>query len=634
MRVTLAFIVVAVGPAFRSAALCDDSITIELFARYCTDCHGEKRQEGGLDIGRALEQKPLVRNTDVWENVYERVRSRQMPPPKKKRRPTEDERQTILSWIDQEVRGFDYDSIDDPGHEPARRLTHHEYENTVRDLFGVAVDVVGALPAELEATSGFDNSANSLFLQPTLLERYLGVAERVVANALPVDGPTPLTRAARERIFVAAPSTSVKPDAAAREILARFVPRAYRRPTSFEEVEEYVEIFRVATSGGLGFEPAVKKALEAILVSPYFLLRAHGRRKSPGPYRVGHHEMASRLSYFLWASTPDDELLELARKEKLHDEDVLERQVGRLLRDERSSALGRLFASQWLGSDQLGVRVRPDPIDNPFMTDSLMVSMQEETVMFFSHLLAENRPISELVDANYSFVNEELAKHYGVAGVRGHRLRRVAMDTSQRGGIFGHAGLLMVTSHPGRTSPVLRGRWILADVLGMPPPPPPPNASELSPEVERRRRLSQREKLELHRVNPACAGCHSRIDPLGFSLQNFDRFGRWRERRGRSRIDARGRLPNWTEFTGPSGLKRVVVEQHLDDLTRQLARKMLAYGLGRQLEYYDVPAVRKIVTKVQDDGYRLRTLVLEVARSYPFRYRKNRTGVSRQEKGG
>ncbi len=592
----------------------------------CTGCHGEKRQRAELNIERALTERPLVRNLEVWENVYERVRSRQMPPEDED--PLEaDERAAILRFIEEDMRKFDYSGIRDPGYENARRLTHHEYESSIRDLFGVDVDVIALLPSELKVTSGFDNSANSLFLHSTLVEKYLGVAERVV-DLVFREGAGEAERRAIESVFGEAwdriPEGGEAAERAFREILARVVPRAFRRPMRETEDDELVRVFRVATAAGLDFRSATKKGLEALLVSPYFLFRLEAAGKVGEDQPVEGFDLASRLSYFVWASMPDRELFESARRGDLREGESLDHEIERLLRDSRSRSLGDLFAAQWLGFEHVGSRVRPDPIDNPFMTDSLMLSMQAESARFFAHLVRENRPIEELVNARYTFLNEELAKHYRIDGVEGEELRRVDLETEQRGGIFGQASLLMVTSHPGRTSPVLRGTWILSEVLGTPSPPPPPNVSEFSREVERRDPLSEREKLELHRQKPACSGCHSRIDPLGFSLSNYDRFGRWRDRRGRAQVDARGRLPNWTEFHGPSGLKRVVVEQRLDDLTRQLARKMLAYALGRQLEYYDEPAVRKIVREVAKDGYRFHALVRGVANSYPFRYKRLR----------
>ncbi|MCZ6792828.1 MAG: DUF1592 domain-containing protein, partial [Planctomycetota bacterium] len=512
----------------------------------------------------------------------------------------------------------------DPGHEPIRRLTHTEYGRTVRDLFGVEVDVAGKFPIDLSGTSGFDNSANTLFLQGPLLERYIHVADHVVEQALPESAESAGQKRSRELVFVSRPTGETSSEEAARAILERFLLRAYRRPATRSEVDAFMDQFRRARQSGEEFESAVKRTLKVVLISPNFLLRIEAGRETDEAYRVGEWELASRLSYFLWASMPDDELFELARRKRLRDPAVLRRQVRRMLAEPRAKTLGSVFAAQWLGFEHVGTRVRLDPIDNPWCTDTLMHAMKEESALFFLSLVQENSPISRLVDADYTYLNEELARHYEIDGVRGARLRRVALDNPNRGGIFGQASLLAVTSFPHRTSPVVRGKWILADVLGTPPPPPPPDAGEFSEEVREKRRLTLREKLEIHRENPRCNACHQEIDPLGFSLENFGRFGRWRTSiRGRP-IDAKGRLPDGTEFEGPVGLKKIIVERRMPDLVRQISRKMLSYALGRQLEYYDEPAVRKIVRTLEENDYRFGTLIDEVVTSYPFQFKKNR----------
>jgi hypothetical protein len=326
---------------------------------------------------------------------------------------------------------------------------------------------------------------------------------------------------------------------------------------------------------------------------------------------------------------PDDRLFELAAAHELSDREVLAGEVQRMIADAKADTLGTRFIAQWLGSQHLGTRVRLDPIDNPWCTNSLMAAMRSETAMFFCSLVRENRPITELVDAEYTYLNEELAKLYRISGVSGAEMRRVNVDPRRRGGIFGHGSLLAVTSFPGRTSPVVRGKWILADVLGTPPPPPPPNVSEFSEEIEDDDRLSFREKLELHRQKPNCYACHSQMDPLGFGLEQFDWFGRYRTRRGRQPIDATGQLPDGAQFTGLAGLKQVIVEQKRDDLVRQLTQKMLSYALGRQLEYYDEPAVRKIIVELSEDQNRMQTLVREIVMSFPFRYKQSREPLAK-----
>ena len=594
-----------------------------LLREFCFRCHGKKMQKGDLDLERAVGERPLVRNLHIWTNVLERLKNKEMPPEEKKQ-PGEEERRKLIHGLDRAVLHFDYSKLKDPGYEPVRRLTHSEYEATMRDLFGVSLRLTDRFPTDLSGTSGFDNSANTLFFQTTLLERYIGAAERMIEKAIPSRAVTRVHEKSRAMIFLALPDEQTTEEKAAGRILERFLLRAYRRPPASGEVDEILEMFRHARGNGEPFEEAVKHALKVVLISPSFLLRIEEKRDTDQAYRVNDWELASRLSYFLWASMPDDELFELARKKRLRDAGVLTRQVRRMIADSRFRTLGSTFAAQWLGFDDLGTRVRLDPIDNPWCTDSLMQAMKDESALFFESLIREDRPISQLIDADYTYLNEELARHYSIDGIEGESMRRASLSNRNRGGIFGQGSLLAVTSFPHRTSPVVRGKWILSDVLGTPPPPPPPDAGELARDIRRKRSLTVRQKLEIHRENPRCSGCHSKIDPLGFSLENFDLFGRWREKyRGRP-IDARGRLPDGTEFTGPVGLKKIIVEQRIGDLARQVTRKMLSYALGRQLEYYDETAVRKIVRVLEQNDYGFQTLIDEIVRSYPFQYKKNR----------
>ncbi len=597
-----------------------------LLKEHCIRCHGKRRSRGELDVESALEQQPLVRNLDLWKNVLHRIEHGEMPP-EDEDQPSRIERAMLVRWLDREINEFDYSQIDNPGFEPARRLTHAEYSNTLGDLFGVDVDVEHLFPEDLSGTSGFDNSANTLFIQPLLMERYMSAADLAVARALPSEAKTDVEKRVRKRILIAEPGLGKGAERsdveAAAEIIDRFLPRAYRRPVDSAEIEEIRALFSKIRTGGDDFDTSIRKTLAAILVSPKFLLRLEDSKDGAEPYAVGEYEMANRLAYFLWASMPDDELFELARARKLRDPEVIEKQVARLLADPRAETLGSIFAAQWLGFGILGTRVRMDPIDNPWCTDTLMASMRHETEMLVASLIHDNAPITRLIDANYTFLNEELAKHYRLDGIEGETMRRVQLEDSRRHGVLGHGSILAITAFPGRTSPVVRGRWILDDLLGTPPPPPPPNADEISEEIRENRRLTQRQKLALHRQNPKCASCHDEMDPLGLSLENFDWFGRWRERSRGRKVDATGQLSDGTEFVGPDGLRRVILEKKRGDLVRQVTRKMLSYALGRQLEYYDEPAVRKIIAALEEDGYRFQTLIREVVMSYPFRYRKN-----------
>ncbi|MDE2641227.1 MAG: DUF1592 domain-containing protein [Verrucomicrobiota bacterium] len=600
---------------------------LALIENYCFDCHDSDLQKGEVDLEAALGAKPLVKNMDLWRTVISRVESGDMPP-KKKPQLKPEEKEWLLNWLDSEINHFDYSKVDNPGYEPVRRLTHIEFSNTLRDLLGLDLNLVADFPIDLSGTSVFENSANTLFLQPILMERYLSAVDKAVEAVVPLDSKPN----ADSPVFVAWPSGKITEREAARKIIGRFMLRAFRRPPTEDEAKELHGVYARSRKAGESFQMAIRRALGAALVSPAFLLKSEIAQDTDESYQVSDYELACRLSYYLWASMPDDELFQLAAEKRLAKPGVLAEQVTRMLADPKAGTLGSVFAAQWLGFDALGVRVRLDPIDNPWCTDTLMAAMKKESAMVFTALVRENRPLKDLIDSKNTFVNEELAKFYKLKGVEGMAMRRVSHTDKRRYGLFGQASVLAVTSSPHRTSPIRRGEWILNSLLGTPPPPPPPDVGELDEEIEENRKLSFRQKLEMHSKDPRCNSCHREMDPLGFSLENYDWFGRWRTKsRGRT-IDARGKLPSGTEFEGPVGLREVILAEKLDDLARQVIRKMLSYGLGRQLEYYDEPAVRKILATFKKDGYRMQTLVREVVKSYPFQFRKNRVEPDNESK--
>ena len=607
------------------------------FEEYCVGCHGPDLEEAGMDFTNLLPQQPIVRNRNTWRRVMQMLELNRMPP-EDEIQPSDAERSALIKGLDETVNQFDYSTIDDPGFEQMRRLTHVQYNNTIRDLFGTDLKPAERFPSELAGASGFDNSANTLFLQSSLMERYIGAAEGVVDVALPDEPTTDVHRAARELIFVASPDNSTSEDEAAEQILRRFLLRAFRRPPSDEEITAYLGRYEEGRAAGQGFEPTIKQVLSAVLISPKFLLRIEAGQDTDQSYRVSDGELAPRLSYVMWATMPDDELFELAAEGKLHEPDVLSAQVVRMLEDPRAETFGDVFAAQWLSFRLVGTRILFDPIDNAWCTATLMTAMRDETSMFFVSLLRENRSISELIDADYTFVNEELATTlYKLEGIEGDHMRRISVDDPNRGGILGQASVLAVTSSRKQTSPIKRGIFVLETILGTPPPAPPPNVGNLDPKLLRDRALSLREKLEQHSSDKICRDCHAKIDPMGFAMENFDFFGQWRDsyqsgRRRRRRsavntpvkpIDVTATLPDGTTFTGPAGLKKVIVENRHGDLVRQVASKLLAYGLGRELDYYDETAIRKIVADLEGDDFRFQTLLKSIVKSYPFQYRKN-----------
>ncbi len=591
---------------------------IPLLKTACFECHDQESASGDLNLQLLVSRQPLLVNRSHWINVIAQLRNRSMPPAEEPQ-PNEADRRRLVAYLSNAIHNFDYATVRQPGFESARRLTHEEYNNTVRDLFGVDLRPADDFPVDLTASGGFDNSANSLFIQPITMERYVGAAEDIIRSALPEFRAARNHQKAYDLVFgVAERGTDAS---AARSILNHFVTRAFRRPVADDEVDSLFEHYQRRVADGAGHEAAIREVLQIVLVSPSFLVRTEWNRDTDKAYTVDDWELASRLSYFLWASMPDDELFGLAREGKLHQAEVLNAQISRMLADSRADSLGSQFAAQWLGFNDLG-RVRPGPIDNPWCTDSLIAAMQDESAMFFTSLVRDNDSIERIVTADYTFLNQELARHYGMKNVTGPHMRRVSMQTNTRGGIFGQGSILAVTSFPGRTSPVIRGNWILSTLLGTPPPSPPPNVSEFDDRIADNRKLTQRQKMELHRTNPNCYACHSQIDPLGFSLQQFDWFGRYRTKHRGKDVDDRGELPDGTEFRGVDGLRGVLVDRRLDDLVFQITRKMLTYAIGRQLEYYDEATVREIVAAVQDDDRKLQTLIREIVHSDTFRMKQ------------
>ena len=462
-------------------------------------------------------------------------------------------------------------------------------------------------------------------------ERYddhAAVEQVAIGGPYTVEGPG--DTASRREIFVCRPAATATvtddEEACAGDILARLSRRAYRRPVTDSEVETLMDFYRSGRRDG-DFDTGIQFALERMLVDPEFLFRIERDPTdvAPGtPYRLSDLELASRLSFFLWSSIPDDELLEIAVRGQLSDPTVLERQTRRLLSDARSSALIDNFVSQWLRLRNLESQQR-ESAEYPEFDENLREAFRRETELFVESTIREDRSLLELLSANYTFVNERLARHYGIRGIYGDRFRRVTLDRDHpRGGLLGHGGLLMVTSHPNRTSPVLRGKWLLESILGAPPPEPPPNVPGLPDRGEGGEPESVRERLERHRANPVCASCHAPMDPLGFALENFDAIGSWRETSEAGLpIDASATLPSGVQFDGPAGLRRVLLRRG-EDFAVAVTEKLLAYAVGRGLGYYDRPGVRQILRDAAPDDYRWSSIVLGIVKSAPFQWRRSR----------
>jgi hypothetical protein len=434
----------------------------------------------------------------------------------------------------------------------------------------------------------------------------------------PFSDVVPPIHAQHRRIFFKQPGPKTT-NAVAREILQKFTDRAFRRPATAQELDGLMGLFGRSRDAGDGFEASMKQALTAVLVSPHFLFRGEPQVEPDNPgavHRISEHALASRLSYFLWSTMPDDELLRLANKGRLRRN--LDAQVRRMLADPRSRALVDNFAGQWLQLRTLDI-VAPDEKLFPGFDAELRSALRAETEALFEHILRKDRPVTEFLTADYTFVNERLARHYGLKDVAGREFVRVSLQGSGRRGVLTHGSVLTLTSNPNRTSPVKRGKWILENILASPPPPPPPGVPALE---SKETHGTLRQRMDAHRDNPMCASCHAKMDPLGFAFEHFDAVGRFRDKDGDAPVETRGELVSGERFADHEELSRVLSDARQAEFLRCLSEKVLTYALGRGLEYYDRPAVAAIETRLRQRGLRFSALIQAVVESVPFQYRR------------
>jgi len=767
-----------------------------MISKYCLGCHNQRARVAGITLDTLDLTRPDV-STDLWERVIRKLRAETMPPGGSPR-PDGATYRAVATWlenaVDQSGRGKPR-----PGRsETFHRLNRTEYQNAIRDLLSLDMDVSSLLPADNTYEHGFDNNADSLSLSPDLLARYMIAAKRITRLAVgisssgpsaetykmhpnylqddraseelpfgsrggiaihhyfPVDGEygvkvklqrnfsdyilgfssryrldvrlddqplkefavggeaktgmAPLSFAgnipgtpeweaymnggdaglelrfnatagphilavsfvrqlsenegvlqprqrgygrfvdeqydgnaaiehvevggpyvvvgpgdtpSRREIFACRPTKAVEDDACATRIVSKMARRAYRRPVTKQDVDPLMNAYHLGRKEG-AFDLGIQFALERLLIDPDFLYRVERDPANAAPgaaYEVSQIELASRLSFFLWSSIPDEPLLTAAIQGKLKDPAVFSQQVSRMLSDHRSSALVDNFASQWLRLRNLRDQQR-ESADYPDFDENLRESFRRETELFVASTIHEDRSVIELLSANYTFVNERLARHYGIPNVYGERFRKVTFPAdSPRGGLLGQGSVLTLTSHPNRTSPVLRGKWLLESVLGAPPPPPPANIPGLPDRGEGGRPASVRERLELHRKNPVCGACHAPMDPLGFALENFDAIGSWRATSEAGKpIDSSGKMPSGATFDGPAGLRQLLLTKR-DQFATTVTEKLLAYAVGRGLEFYDRSAVRKIVRESEATDYRWSSIIQGIVRSVPFQMR-------------
>jgi hypothetical protein len=586
-----------------------------LVQQYCVKCHGGEQTKGDVNLKEYERVGQTLKDVKLWKNVLKQIESGDMPPDDAPQ-PTASEKTTLNGWVKMMVTSVESGKLGlDPGRTTLRRLNRNEYNNTIQDLFGLKLRPADAFPADGSGGAGFDNNADTLFLPTVLMEKVFDASGQIMDAVFASD-------ALRNRVVTVKPPKDQPAEPPAKAVLSLWVPRIFRRKVADAEIAPYLDLWNKASKAGASYEEALKTAFKSLLVSPNFIFRLEADQTQAGPYKVSDFELASRLSYFLWSSMPDLELLGLAARGELSKPELYAAQVRRLLKDPRSKTFSREFSSQWLGFDRLRNVANPDKTRFPEFTQSLRVSMFQESVEFFHSILQENQSLLRLIDADYTYLNEELARHYGIAGVTGPTLQRVVLKDKNRGGLLGQGSVLTATSMPLRTSPVLRGKWVLEEILGTPPPPPPQDAGTLPADDRQADGLSFRQRLEAHRQKASCSGCHAKLDPPGFGLENFDPIGRWRTEVAGKPVDSGGKLTTGETFSTPAELKTVLLKKR-ELIVRNLVERTMAYALGRGLEFYDAPTVQQITTKLLATDCKAETLLIEVAQSYPFRYRRN-----------
>ena len=612
-----------------------DSDIAPIFAKNCVGCHSGAQPKGDIllrfkDEGEARAQ---VANDEFWDKVAAEVGSGRMPPATSRNHPTADERQLLVNWIKNDV--LTIGGQPDPGPVIVHRLNIREYANTIRELLYLPANYNAAtdFPAD-ERGDGFDNNSDTLTISPVLIEHYLKAAEKAVGAAFkparadgdakkqaleltsPIDEPG-------KNIFLDYPNPGPKLTAN----LTAFLARAYRRPPTKEEVDWVVKFaqysivhdgFSGAASAELAIDHGEQLAIRAALLSPNFLFRMeldphpHGSSKV---YALTEYQLASRLSYFLWSTMPDDELFSQAKAGTLRQN--LDAQVTRMRKDPKAISLTKDFMGQWLETRGLE--------NTPNVDKALLASMRGETEQFFNYIVANDRPITDMLFADYSFVDERLAKLYGIPGVTGNEFRKVQLDPARRGGVITQASFLTLTSKPLgdglRTSPVVRGKFILENLFNQKIPPPPPDVPPLKLDTNKQLVGTVRQIFEQHRQSPVCAGCHARMDPYGFALENYSGIGEWRDKDNNIPVDASGEI-NGKKFTTPAEFRKVL-ETRKGDFRRAVVRKVLSYALGRGIQGYDRPAIEQIVAQVEKDGDKFSSVILNVAKSYPFQNARN-----------
>jgi hypothetical protein len=608
--------------------------------QYCYSCHDSNDKQADLDLTAFSSYESASQASSVWMRVLERVQADEMPP-KGATSMNFDARQNLINWTREfQPKEKDCTKLASDrtvnfymGSVMSRRLNRAEYSNSLSDLFGLRVHVGDRLPADAAGGGGFDTTGDTLFTSSLTIEKVLEATDEVLLRVLPDDEvkQDDLAVQARKRLLALCESpeqSKLSISEKAKILLSKWMPKAFRHPVSRAEVDRYHALFLHASQSGEGFNASLRLSLKAVLLSPHFLFLVEPEPEQKDIQPLGAFPLASRLSYFLWSTMPDDELFAAAASGELLSQDGYLSQVRRMIRDPKTDALGHRFAAQWLELDKLGTEVQPDPERFPEFNNALAESMKQEVVHFFNHLVRQDESLLKLIDSDYSFLDDRMIQHYGLQvaeqtsspSLQQENFRAVQLEDRMRGGLTGMAAIHSLTSYPLRTSPVLRGRYVLEVLLGEKVPPPPPNVPPLDVEEHASSSASIREQLDRHRKDPTCSACHQRMDPLGFSLEAFDNLGRKRVKTDAVDLDVSGTLPDGTHFEGPTGLKEVLMARK-QQMLKHLCRHMLGYALGRSLNPFDDCVIRDAMSRLEANNYQPSALLETIATSLPFRYR-------------
>jgi len=602
---------------------------------HCFKCHNADKKKGGIDLTTFDSEGAALKKYKLWRQVLEQVQTEQMPPDDDKF--TKVQAQQFSAQVGKLLAMLDsgHPAFTDPGPSLIRRLSREEYSNALCDLTNLDVDFASQLGIPEDSTgTSFDNVASALSLPPALLDKYFAAADLALAALFAEPSGVELERKmggdrlkkAREKFFTGLPETAGRAENAT--FLGTFARRAWRRPVAAAEVERLTKAYDAAVAAGGSPRAALRKALKPVLVSPQFLFRIEEDHTPAKPAagllipaaRITDMELASRLSFFLWSSIPDDELLTRAEHNELSHADVLQAQVRRMLADPRAHRFTENFFLRWLQVTHVN-EARPSTEFFPTFNDQLKRDMRAEVEAYCDHLRTDDRPVLDLLASDYAFVSPELAKLYGIEGVSGKGIQCVTLKPDDhRGGILGMGAVLASTSHTNRTSPTKRGKWVLEVVLGTPPDPPPANAGMFKDEKKTKEPKDFREKLAQHATDAACAGCHAKMDPLGFGLDNYNAIGSWRPTT--NELDTSGTLPNGEKFGGVDDLKKLLWTKR-EQFVRNLTSEMLTYALGRNIDYFDEGQITRIKAAADKDSDKFSSIILGIVNSYPFQYRRN-----------